>query len=748
MIPYNEAIIDIIARWKIQNVTNAKFMIPVYDIESCHKGKVPPTFRIVKNPNPTPVSVLVPDDIVGTPRKDNSQSPSRTGRILNKILKGDKNTTNNTNNSSTLNDGNDIETIKMKLLEITEKYEMASSILAKKSITDSNNVPAPSSSSSSTYNTPTKSRGSITSSSSSTLYKKPSSSAKIIDAQSLQGCESIIETSPYKSLETLQILGRDDIIIATSTNDLSLLLRTFFYQLNGIENFCTRYENILKSIITGAVSENDDDRDSENITLESIVKSPQIFSQVYEMASALESLYELLQKFSIHFNFNVKRWLLDSFRSSLSLRESNIDMISSILHCLDREKVLMSDEVGKIITSFIDECFYGSILLTAGNHFTLDYNYYHINFVIGEYTTPQILSMLERMLLLLQLICDDLIHVLPSYDLMQMYEERFFKVLRDDITTFYFTNRQQICFNELLQILSYVESIDRKFESISIDTTMIKDLVSDIMKKLTAVTQTNTQLLLATLHENDEKSIPVLMDTEPEASKPFKGLGSRWPQEMINHLEETLKTVSRLLQSPSREKIYLCILNTLPEFLTKQSNWLKKIEVGTYSRDVSIERLCAYMNNHFYFSQMLEECKHCLLSNSEVEADVGQSLYSIRLLYTVSPALSANILSQICTSDIKDILKAGLFKSGYETSVGSQFGGSKVVTIVATALNKHKADLLMYLCQENQQKFYKTLMTDMLFALTETFLELLLLSVYSVNHNLLLKIDEDYNIIN
>ena len=336
MIPYNEAIIDILARWNIQNVTNAKFIIPVYDIESCGKAA---TFRIVKaNPNKDLVPVLVPDDIVGTPvRKDNAQSPSRTGRILNKILKGDKSNTTNTTN--TLNDGNDVDTLKMKLVEITEKYEMASSILAKRGIIDSNvSLPSSSSSSSSAYNTPTKIRGSITSTTSSTLYKKPiSSSAKTIDTQSLHDS---IETSPYKSLETLKILGRDDIIIATTTNDLSLLLRTFFYQLNGIENFCSRYENILKSIITGAVSsnafDNVDDRDSDNITLESIIKNPQIFAQVYEMASALESLYELLQKFSISFNFNVKRWLLDSFRSTLSLRDTNIDMISSILHCLDR----------------------------------------------------------------------------------------------------------------------------------------------------------------------------------------------------------------------------------------------------------------------------------------------------------------------------------------------------------------------------------------------------------------------------
>ena len=53
-------------------------------------------------------------------------------------------------------------------------------------------------------------------------------------------------------------------------------------------------------------------------------------------------------------------------------------------------------------------------------------------------------------------------------------------------------------------------------------------------------------------------------------------------------------------------------------------------------------------------------------------------------------------------------MKAGLFKSGYESSVGSQFGGSKVVTIVATALNKHKSDLLVYLCQEVKSSFSNT----------------------------------------
>ena len=234
--------------------------------------------------------------------------------------------------------------------------------------------------------------------------------------------------------------------------------------------------------------------------------------------------------------------------------------------------------------------------------------------------------------------------------------DRFFKILRDDITTFYFTNRQQIRFNDLLQILSFVESIDRKFESISIDTTMTKELATDIMKKLSAVTETNTQQLLTSLHENDEKTIPALMDGSSDsssASKIFKGLGSHWPQQLISHLEETFKIVSQLLQSPSREKIYLCILNTLPEFLTKQSNWLKKIEGGNYSRDVSIERLCAYMNNHYYLSDMLEASQESLLIKSELEEEAGQCFSRCTLLFTVSPALSANILSQICTSDIK-----------------------------------------------------------------------------------------------
>jgi len=294
-----------------------------------------------------------------------------------------------------------------------------------------------------------------------------------------------------------------------------------------------------------------------------------------------------------------------------------------------------------------------------------------------------------------------------------------------------------------LKILAFVESQDRKLESLSIDTTMIKELGSDIEKKLVISTQTNLQQLLMSLHDNDEKMSPQANSNDSQ----FRGLGSNWPLELITYLEETLTSISTYLQSPTREKVYQCILNTLPELLTKQSGWLKKIEGGSYTREVSIERLCASMNNHHYFSEMLEVRKHSLLSKSETEEDVGQCFSKVILLYTVSPALSASVLSQLMCSDIKDILKAGLLKSGYENSVGSQFGGSKVITIVATAMAKNKNDLETFLCPDNIQKFYRTIMSDMLSSLTETFLELLLLTLSSVNHNLLLKIDEDYNII-
>jgi len=353
MIAYNEAIINVIARWNLHNVTNAKFMIPVYDIESCSKDNAPPTFRIVKantNKDLVPsLSLLEADDVFVSPsRKDSAQSPSRTGRIFTKILKIDKTSASTTpinTNSNIATDVNDIEYLKRKLVEVTEKYEMVSSLLAKKgnleAIGGSTTFSPPPS-----YSTPSKARVSSSntvastavSSSSSSLYKKPSSSAKIVDSQSAQVQDSnVVDISPYKSLETLQILGRDDVIIATNTDDLSLLLRTFFYQINGIENFCNRYENILKTIIAIPISNSDDiDNDSSTISLELIMKNSQIFSQVYEMASALESLFELLQIFASRFNLNVKRWLLDSLKNSLSLRGTNVEMVASILNCLDR----------------------------------------------------------------------------------------------------------------------------------------------------------------------------------------------------------------------------------------------------------------------------------------------------------------------------------------------------------------------------------------------------------------------------
>ena len=234
----NENLVDILSRWKINNIVNAKLVIPIYDLDSCSKDKIPPSYRIIKgNTTKDIISSLDNNDNNEAIRTPN-QSPSRSSRIFNKILKSDKSSSNNMNAN---NDGNNIEQLKQKLIEITEKYEMATSILRKRGISD-NNIGTPlsaSAASSSAYTTPIKTRRSTVSISSSTsyLYKKVSNSStkSILDTpMSSSSPLHDIDVSPYKSLETLAIMGREDIIIATNTNDFSLLLRTFFYQLNGI----------------------------------------------------------------------------------------------------------------------------------------------------------------------------------------------------------------------------------------------------------------------------------------------------------------------------------------------------------------------------------------------------------------------------------------------------------------------------------------------------------------------------------
>lgn len=68
-------------------------------------------------------------------------------------------------------------------------------------------------------------------------------------------------------------------------------------------------------------------------------------------------------------------------------------------------------------------------------------------------------------------------------------QERAYRKIRDDITTFYVTNKSALTGRDLLALLSFAHMQSRLLSKFNVDTTIITDLSTDLLRQLSTVTQ-------------------------------------------------------------------------------------------------------------------------------------------------------------------------------------------------------------------------------------------------------------------
>jgi hypothetical protein len=392
------------------------------------------------------------------------------------------------------------------------------------------------------------------------------------------------------------------------------------------------------------------------------------------MASGLESVYEFVLNFAEGWNREIKQWLLFSFKSHLIYPISDPQIIKTIISCLSKENMLDDKETRDIVTNIIDYSFDGgAIPLNAAD--------------ISSASSTQVLEIVERINHTLNFVVGDLLPVLPpDFQIINLYQDRAYRKIRDEIISFYVTNRQNLIIKDLLKFLSFTDSQHRTLSKHGIDTSMVVDLSMDLLKQSSSVYQKSLKSFLANLNDNDDKSVPELQEEDGTSI----GLGCIWPDELIEYLRDTLKDISKQLQSPIKETLYLVILETIPEFINRQMCWLGKCETlsNSINREQAVERLCSYMNSHLHLCTLMEQIRNNILSQdvSGKEADqLARSFKKIILLISEQPSKASQIIIQLSVDESKDILKVGLFRAGWEhSSSGNIFFGKFADSIEAT----------------------------------------------------------------
>ena len=95
------------------------------------------------------------------------------------------------------------------------------------------------------------------------------------------------------------------------------------------------------------------------------------------------------------------------------------------------------------------------------------------------------------------------------------------------------------------------------------------------------------------IHETDIAAVPQLLDTS---------IITNWPEDLAGCLRQQLKIAATQLPGEVGGKVCVNCLQLLHEFRALQANWL----VAT-SATLSIERICAYSNNHNRFANVLTD---------------------------------------------------------------------------------------------------------------------------------------------
>ncbi len=558
------------------------------------------------------------------------------------------------------------------------------------------------------------------------------------------------------------LLGRDDITqifdnvmgIGSNVNsksdtvqpapDFTLLSRTFFFQLYGIESFCQRFDQLLAGLIRGQpLSSNDD-------PTKKFIFSPGDILQLYEMVSSLGGLYEFVLQFTEDWNSSVKDWLLNIFKSELeslpmprqhfsgaSVPSNNAgtEMLAAVLSCLDRENLIYEEEVLKIIGDVFEVCVEGGVSTPATS-----------KGLTMSYITTLLKNLSDTLEFVIQLIKI----FPPEINLIQIYTELLMKKLKTAIAPFVSANRGLSSVQETHRLLLFFDQHIRLLCRFGVDVSFVVELSNELLKQLVGLIGKNLKNNLVALQDSEEKFMPEKLDGRNGKI----GVSSKWPRELMKQTDEVLTLVvqGNYLLSQSRETLITTVITEgVKEFVgNKQNSYLGKIKqfgLSSVESTPNLIKLIAFINNHHELIDSMNERKEIFINNEEID-DSGKA--RLNELYTMTVMLIneqqnlavTSLINGICL-DIKECLKA-VFKSNDTSSIATVYSAlattpkkpihdaticsSVVGKLVNDLMKLHDNVLTVMLNQINKDTFLSIIIRNVLSYITETYIEMVLVN--------------------
>ncbi len=177
------------------------------------------------------------------------------------------------------------------------------------------------------------------------------------------------------------------------------------------------------------------------------------------------------------------------------------------------------------------------------------------------------------------------------------------------------------------------------------------------------------------------------------------------------------------------EKVICLMIDMLPEFINAQHIW-----VETVGRTQPPERICAYVNNHMRFADLLIARKRSVEDSlGETSEKISDSFTAVINGFRNEGDLGVSIISNLVCADFKEGLSQGLFRDSWETS-------KDVVETLRTTLQDYVEDLKSWVTIEAH---IKKIILSILRCVAGTYLESMLTTGLLVTGRVRERLKED-----
>eukprot|EP00602_Paraphysomonas_sp_CaronLab_P010362 CAMPEP_0185023544 /NCGR_PEP_ID=MMETSP1103-20130426/6202_1 /TAXON_ID=36769 /ORGANISM="Paraphysomonas bandaiensis, Strain Caron Lab Isolate" /LENGTH=1103 /DNA_ID=CAMNT_0027556179 /DNA_START=252 /DNA_END=3563 /DNA_ORIENTATION=- len=468
-------------------------------------------------------------------------------------------------------------------------------------------------------------------------------------------------------------------------------VKVFLDKVNELELFFMRFDEIITS------------------QFEHGVNDPQQMFHTYEIISAMQSLYGYVLHYGEQWSNDTKDWLLRMLRQKMSLPIEEPELLMAVIQCLTRENMLFSPETVNTVNQVIEMSF------EEGSD------------PYSESTIEGVLNSVNRMVETLDQVVEDLMPLLPDdFNVITMFQEKANRKIKTDIKTFYATNKDNMNNRDLLTLLSFADSQMHTLEKFGVDTKVISDLNSDLLRQYTSVTQRLMKTWMSRIHDIDTKP-----DSECHVQE---GLGqcTHWPGDLMACVGEHLNLAVQELTIYASEKVICLMLDMLPDFIHLQHAWAE-----TVGRTCPPERMCAYVNNMLRFAFLLQERQE-LIEDDISDSEKIYDAFNVTIkAFRDEAERGVDILVQLVAADFKEGLSEGLFKEEWVES-------RQVAETLRVTLQEYVQDLKIWLVVENH---VKKVLLGVLKVVAGSYLELLLTTGVLVTGNVGERLQEDFEIM-